>query len=81
MYFRSNSKNHYICIRIDKGRLTDYMEPPSSILTDGKSKADPRSDDPLSCDMIHNHSFTIPGRIKAAGIFFLFEYLNLWHYI
>lgn len=57
------------------------MEPPSSILTDGKSKADPRSDDPLSCDTLYNHSLNIPGRVRAAGGIFLFEYLNLWHYI
>ena len=32
------------------------MEPPSSILTDGNSKADPRSDDPLSRSMFDNQS-------------------------
>ncbi len=60
MYFLSNSKNHYICTCIDKGRLTDYMEPPSSILTDSKSKADPRSDDPLSRSMLDNKSLVVP---------------------
>src|SRR5574344_1237397 len=45
------------------------MEPPSSILTDGKSKADPRSDDPLSCGTLYNHSLNIPGRVRAAGEF------------
>ncbi len=43
------------------------MEPPSSILTDGKSQADPRSDDPLPCDTFSNHFFAHPGRSKAAG--------------
>ena len=43
------------------------MEPPSSILTDGKSKADPRSDDPLSCSTLNNHSLTIPSLLKATG--------------
>lgn len=57
------------------------MEPPSSILTDGKSKAAPRSDDPLSCGTLYNHSLNILGRVRAAGGIFLFEYLNLWHYI
>jgi hypothetical protein len=28
------------------------MEPPSSITTDNSSKADPRSDDPLSCKVL-----------------------------
>lgn len=45
------------------------MEPPSSILTDGKSKADPQSDDPLSCGTLYNHSLNIPGRVRAAGEF------------
>ena len=31
-----------------------YMEPPSSVLTDGKSKADPRSEDPLPCIIYHD---------------------------
>ena len=36
------------------------MEPPSSILTDSKSKADPRSDDPLSRSMLDNKSLVVP---------------------
>ena len=36
------------------------MEPPSSILTDGNSKADPRSDDPLLRSMFDNQSLVVP---------------------
>ena len=36
------------------------MEPPSSILTDGNSKAAPRSDDPLSRSMFDNQSLVVP---------------------
>ena len=51
-----------------KGRLTDYMEPPSSILTDSKSKADPRSDDPLSCGFHEQSSLITPNHHKVPGV-------------
>lgn len=43
------------------------MEPPSSTLTDGKSKADPRSDDPLPCIFFFGQSLGDPLR-KVPGI-------------
>ena len=60
-------KNHYLCTD-NKLRLGFYMEPPSSILTDSKSKADPRSDDPLSRSMLDNKSLVVPNHC-GDGLF------------
>ena len=46
------------------------MEPPSSITTDNSSKADPRSDDPLSRNLLthQNENSTMQGLPKAFAI-------------
>lgn len=48
------------------------MEPPSSILTDGKSKADPRSDDPLSCSINCDQSSSNPYRKVPGALSYYF---------
>ena len=48
------------------------MEPPSSILTDGKSKADPRSEDPLSCSFVDNQSSLFPAPYGAGFLSHVF---------
>lgn len=46
------------------------MEPPSSITTDNSSKADPRSDDPLSRNLLthQKENSTMQGLPKAFAI-------------